>query len=249
MKQMIEFEREIAHADISIFLEMFQNLMGRHDGDPTVMKSEQRFLSHSDHTVLGVFYTCQSVLYLYFGEYEKGGELAMKIGDFYSKGVPGHVWCMIETFTRGMLLYVMAQKTRKRQYRKEAKRVHKTITSWARKGNPSIQHYDLLLNAEAAVLHGELNAAEGWYQSAIVTATRQGSIHESALASERYSEFLLNERKDPEEARHKIENAIRCYSEWGASKKARLLREKHEDVCRKPSQIVVSIGGTGSVER
>jgi hypothetical protein len=239
---MVEFERELAHADISIFLETIQNLIGRDDGDPTTMKSEQRFLAQSDHTVLGVFYTCQSVLYLYFGEYEKGGELALKTGDDYSTGVPGHTWCMSETFTRGMLLYVAAQKTRKRQYRKEAKRVHKTITSWAKKGNPNLQHYQLLLNAESDVLDGDLDGAEIWYKSSIVAATRQGSIHESALASERYGEFLLNKRKDPDEARHKFGNAIRYYSEWGASRKAHLLREKHEDVSRKPSQIVVPLG-------
>ena len=129
---MIEFEREIVHADISMYFEMVRNLMGRYDSDPTAMRSEQRFLSYTDHTVLGVFYSCQSILYLYFGEYEKGAELAIERGDSYLEGIPGHVWGMIETFTRGMLLYVRAQNTRKRMYAKEAKRVHKTIKAWVR---------------------------------------------------------------------------------------------------------------------
>jgi tetratricopeptide (TPR) repeat protein len=212
--------------------------MGRSEGDPTVMKSEQRFLSHSDHTVLGVFYTCQSILYLYFGEYEKGAKLAIQRGDTYSKGVPAHVWIMIETFTRGMLLYSMARSTRKRQYRNEAKKVHKIIKSWVQKGNPNVKHYNLLLNAEFAALSGKLDTAEGWYQSAIVSATRQGNVHESAFASERYGEFLLEERNDREEARHKIDDSIRRYGEWGAIKKVQLLREKHRDLWITPTEVV-----------
>jgi hypothetical protein len=66
---------------------------------------------------------------------------------------------MIETFTRGMLLYAMAQHTRKRVYRKEAKRVHKTIKSWVQKGNPNVHHYCSLLNAEAYLLRSKLHAA------------------------------------------------------------------------------------------
>ena len=72
-------------------------------GDPTVLRSEQRFLSYTDQDVLLIFYTCQSILYLYFGEYEKGAELAIERGDAYAQGIPGHVLTMIETFTRGML--------------------------------------------------------------------------------------------------------------------------------------------------
>jgi predicted ATPase len=242
LKQMIEFEREIVHADISMYFEMVRNLMGRYDSDPTAMRSEQRFLSYTDHTVLGVFYSCQSILYLYFGEYEKGAELAIERGDSYLEGIPGHVWGMIETFTRGMLLYVRAQTTRKRMYAKEAKRVHTTVEGWVQKGNPNVQHYGLILNAEAAVLSGKLDAADGYYQRAIVAATRQGSIHESALVCERYGEFLLNKRNDPEEARHKFDVAIRRYNEWGATKKVQMLREKHQDLWQKPpSEVVVGL--------
>lgn len=242
VEQMKEFKREVVHADICIYLEMIQNLMGLSDGDPTTMENEQRFLSHKDHTVLGVFYSCQCILYLYFGECEKGAKLAIERDDTYSKGVPMHVWIMMETFTRGMCLYIMARKSKKRAYKKHAQKVHKTIKSWIRKGNPNVKHYDLMLKAEAAALDGKLDAAEGWYQSAVVSATRRGHVHESALVSERYGEFLLNDRNDPEEARHKFDDAIRRYGEWGAAKKVRMLREKHEDVWTRPSEVVLQLG-------
>lgn len=240
---MIEFKREVVHADISAYFEMIQNLIGRSEGDPTVMKSKERFLSHDDHTVLGIFYSCQGSLCMYFGEYEKGAKLAIERGDTYVKGMPGHVGIMMETFTRGMLLYATARKTRKRIYTKHAKKVHKTIKSWVRKGNPNVKHYDLLLDAEAAVLNGKLDAAEGLYQRAIVLATRQGSIHESAFASERYGEFLLSERNDREEARYKLADAVRRYGEWGAARKANMLHGKHQDLWyrQKPTEVTFAL--------
>ena len=234
---MVEFKRETCHADISIYCETVQNLIGRFDGDPTIMKSENRFLSHSDHTVLNVFYSCQCILYMYFGEYEKGAELAIKRSDAYAQGAPGHVWIMIETFARGMCLYAMARETRKRSFKNEAMKVHKTIKSWVRKGNPNVKHYGLLFNAELAALNGKRDAAEGWYQSSIVSAARRGHVHESAFASERYGDFLLEERNDSEEARHKFEDAIQRYCEWGAAKKASMLRDAHQDLWQKHSEV------------
>lgn len=234
----MEYQREIVHADISIYLEMIQNLMGNSD-NPTVMKSERRFRSYTDQTVLGVFYSCQCVLFMYFDEYEKGAELAIERGDMYATGIPGHVWIMIETFTRAMLLYAAARETGDRVYAKHAKNVHKTLKSWVRKGNPNVKHYELLLSAEKAALNGKLDAAEGWYQSAIVFSTRQGLVHESAFASERYGEFLLVDRNDAEEARHKFDDAIRRYNEWGAIKKVQMLREKHKHVWEKPTEVVI----------
>ena len=234
---MAEFNRETCHADICIYTEMIQNLADVSTKDPTKFKNDKLFRSHIDHTVLGVYYSCQCLLYMYFGEYTKGAELAIQRGDAYAIGVPGHVWTMIETFVRGMCLYVASQTSRKRKYVKEAKKVHRLIKSWIKKGNPNVKHYDLLLEAENATLKGNLEEAERNYQSSILCATHQGHIHESALASERYGYFVLNERKDKEEARHKFDEAIRRYDEWGAKNKANVLREIHSDLWHPPEQI------------
>jgi hypothetical protein len=134
----------------------------------------------------------------------------------------------------------MARRTRKRLYRKHAQKVHKTIKSWLRKGNPNVRHYDCLFNAELAALKGKLDSAEGWYQSAIVCATRQGRVHESALACERYGDFLLHQRNDGEEAQHKFDDAIRRYGEWGAQKKADMLRQEHQVLLETPAEVLVN---------
>jgi len=239
-KQFLEFKRETIYIDHLIYLEALQNLMGLSEGDdPCTMKSEEYFRSQQDPTVVGVFYSFQSILYMYFGDYENGAKLALERGDDYSKRIPSYMFIMIETFARGMSLYAMARLTRKRTYKKHALKVHKTVKSWLRKGNPNVRHYDCLFNAELAALQGKLSTAEGYYHSAIVCATRQGCIHESAFASERYGEFLLTERNNREEARHKFDDALRRYTEWGARRKADMLRERHRVLFEKPAEIVV----------
>jgi len=108
---MIEFKRETVYTDICIYIEAIENLMGLSEGDdPCAMKSEEHFLSQQDHTVLGVFHTTQTILYMYFGDYESGAKLAIERDDTYSKGVPSHTWIMFETFARGMCL-VRVRKT------------------------------------------------------------------------------------------------------------------------------------------
>lgn len=86
-----------------------------------------------------------------------------------------------------------------------------------------------------------MQLAEECYQTAIVAAARLGRILASALASERYGAFLLNKQNDPEEAKHKFDVAIRRYNEWGAAKKVQILREKHPDLWRKPTEVVVGL--------
>lgn len=156
----------------------------------------------------------------------------------------GQMWNMIDAFARGMPLYSMARRTKKRRFKRQAWKVHKVIKSWVRKGNPNVQHYDLLMDAESAVLGRKLDAAKRYYLAAIASATRQGFIHESAFACERYGEFLLNEGSDPEEAGHQLGIAMQRYEEWGAVRKASMLREKYKGLWHKdkPAEVVVNGG-------
>lgn len=73
-----------------------------------------------------------------------------------------------------------------------------------------------------------------------MSASGQGYVNECALASERFGEFLLYDRNDAEEARYKFDDALRLYKEWGATRKATILREKHQDLWRKPTEVVIS---------
>jgi hypothetical protein len=71
----------------------------------------------------------------------------------------------------------------------------------------------------------------------VVMAARGGFVHDAALANERYGEFLLHDMSDKREALFRFEEAIKFYSDWGASKKVELLREQYSDLWQTPTEI------------
>ena len=79
----------------------------------------------------------QMYLYTYVGEHELGATLALKKGDSFLKKFPGFAFCCSDAFCRGLSLYVMARKTRRRKYKKGAKYCQKLVKKWADDGNPA----------------------------------------------------------------------------------------------------------------
>jgi len=49
-----------------------------------------------------------------------------------------------------------------------------------------------------------------------IYAARTGHLSHAALCNERYSDFLLNELHDAQEAKYRMDEAIRFYEDWGA---------------------------------
>jgi predicted ATPase len=165
----------------------------------------------------------QMELYIFFGDFERGAELALRIGDNYEKAAPGYFLQMLETFHRGIALYAMARRTGKAKYRKPANRIRKTIKKWMVSGNPNVRHYHYLLRAELAALDKDNEAADAFYRDAIKLAARTGHLHHAALFNERYADFLRHNVLDDYEADYRIEEAIRFYKAWGAQGKVRIL--------------------------
>jgi hypothetical protein len=129
---------------------------------------------------------------------------------------------MWETFTRGISLYALARRTKKRKFKKHALRVKKAVEAWADKGNPNVIHHLRLLNAEHASLNGKKTKACQLYREAITLATRGGFLHDAALANERYADFVVDD--DVDEAAYRLEESVRFYSQWGATQKVEMLR-------------------------
>ncbi|KAL3934394.1 MAG: hypothetical protein SGBAC_009883 [Bacillariaceae sp.] len=123
---------------------------------------------------------------------------------------------MQETFHRAISLYVAARRTKKGKYKKHAKKIHKTIRNWKKEGVPNVVYYCIFLDAEKAALAGKHEEAETQYQKAIQFVGRSGYLHHAALFNELYSDFLLREKKNEDEARYRLGEAIRYYDDWGA---------------------------------
>ncbi|CAJ1956545.1 unnamed protein product [Cylindrotheca closterium] len=150
---------------------------------------------------------------------------ALRDGDKYQKLGPGVFLGMIEMFHRGIALFAAARRHKKRKYRTNANKIRKTVKQWIKDGNPNVEHYDLLLDAEHAALSSKTYAkAHKLYQASIESAIKIGHLMHSGLCNERYADFLLHTCSDG--AVHRMTEAIRFYGEWGAVGKVNQLKHQ-----------------------
>jgi tetratricopeptide (TPR) repeat protein len=156
---------------------------------------------------------CQLLL---FYDDPTAADRAISGAEVLSKASPGVFDIMLETFHRGICLYVAARRTKKRKYKQHAKRIRKQIHKWKNEGVVNVVHYCIFLDAEHTALGGKYEAAETHYKKAIQFVARSGYLHHAGLFNKLYSDFLLRERNDIEEARYHLEEAIRYYTDWGA---------------------------------
>jgi hypothetical protein len=234
---MKELQKENTADATSIFWQMILNLTGR-SAHTSVLRGDVLVDSQKIHGVdahgpllLANYNAQQSRLYVIFGEHEKGASLALGVtrDDLLSKVAVTNPLIMGDTFTRGVCLFAMARKTKRRKFARRAKEIRSLIKSWVNQGNPDVQHYLALLDAEMAALKGKIQRAERLFQDAVISAARGGFVHDAALASERYGEFLLNDKPQPseldkQEALYRFGEAIKYYSDWGAVSKVASLQ-------------------------
>ena len=165
-------------------------------------------------------------LYAILGDYEHGAEEALQTGDEYSKSFVGALFGL-EPFYRGLTLYVMARRTGKTDYKAAAAKILKQLQTWAtKKGCVNLVGPAHLLSAEDAALHGKKqHVCASLFEDAILVSSRDGFLQNSGLANERYADYLL-ELDDTDAARFRINQAIDCYSRWGASHKVEMLQQR-----------------------
>lgn len=154
---------------------------------------------------------------------EKAGKSALK--SVLLNDSLGYFAQMIEKFHRGVCLYVAARHTKKRKYRQHARKIRNIIHSWKKVGNPNVVYYCNFLDAEHAALEGKYDKAEEHYMKAIKFVARTGYLHHAALFNELYSDFLLLELNDKDEAKYRLEEAIKYYEDWGALGKVHQLKK------------------------
>ncbi|CAJ1947731.1 unnamed protein product [Cylindrotheca closterium] len=214
--------------DAKVFWQMLLNLnLSTKDGGAKLEgKMYSKANDNNDFTIhLSTVHLCEGELLIFHGEYEAAAERAISKGDLFAKQSPLMFFNMSETFNRGVALYVMAQKTNKRVYKKEAKSIRKQVDKWAKSGNPNVGHFSLLLQAEQEALEKKHDAADESYRKAITAATKGNYLQYMALFHERYSDFLLNVQSSKEDSAHHLNEAARYFEEWGATTRAQSLRD------------------------
>ena len=145
--------------------------------------------------------------------------------------VPGLYPSVRFTFLEALIILKKAQNVKsfmkKRKLKKRALKSLKILRGWAKKGNVNVVHYVHLVEAQLAALEGKNNKAEEKYKSAIATATRNGFIQDRALSHELASEYFAATTNDYWKDYH-LDNAIKSYTDWGASVKVAQLESKRK---------------------
>ncbi|CAB9512812.1 Transcriptional regulator [Seminavis robusta] len=227
--QMRQYKRMFTLGNCGVVWQVALNLMGR-SADPGILTGEamdeENFRSSAVPFQLALLRGYAAQLYAMFGLHEKGASMSFDGGPQISNAYPGSILVPMDTYYRGLSLFVMARRTKKRRYLKHAKKSLALIKKWVRKGNPNLRHYEALLEAELAACQGKSHMACAHYKIAI--SLSRGYIQDTALAHERYGEYMVN--SDTQEAEFRIGEAIRCYREWGAHGKVIQLRERFSDL-------------------
>jgi len=132
------------------------------------------------------------------------------------------------TFLETLTYLKVAQSTsgwNKRQMKKSAHKTIQIIRGWAKKGNVNVVHYLYILEAEVAVLNGKSEMAKEKFNAAIATSSRNGFLHDRALAHELASAYFQAQGDDNWEKYH-IDRSRACYQDWGCSEKVKQLCTK-----------------------
>ncbi|MCP3140977.1 trifunctional serine/threonine-protein kinase/ATP-binding protein/sensor histidine kinase [Pyxidicoccus xibeiensis] len=100
------------------------------------------------------------------------------------------------------------------------------LAAWLPHNPRSMEHRQLLVEAERARVLGDVLRARESFERAVELARRSGYQHEEALAYELAGRFCLSQ-DDAKRARHHLRYAHQAYLRWGAVAKARALEREH----------------------
>ena len=180
------------------------------------------------YNTVGRHHICN--LCAYFAEYEKGAKVALDMDDVFYKTWSGAAYFGFEPFPRGLCLYAMANETRQTKYLSAAQKVRSNMSKWVRSGAINLVHQLLILDAENEAAKGNEHLARKAYGKAIAASVRGGFLQDAGIANERYAIYLLSIGWDGDDACFYIKEAVRYFSEWGASRKVEHLKEKHANL-------------------
>ena len=168
----------------------------------------------------------------YLGDHNQVAEIYMAWGE-KSMSIRAGLYSSTEVlFCGGLSCFTMARKSgRKRgQYQKYGLGALSKLKAWVKKGRQNCAAHSEFLEAELYVLRKKKNKAIEAFGKVILLAGRSGILQLQALANERLAEYLLSMHED-DDAKYRLEEALKLYTEWGAMTKVLQLEGKYRDLC------------------
>lgn len=193
-----------------------------------ILQATSEGTAMSSLTMQCYIHTIQLELYAFFGDWEEAKSLLLTTADV--RAVLQSPYPAVRyTFFEGLICLKAAQSSvgmmDSWKWKRRALKSMKFIRRWIKCGNPNIIHCLHLLEAELAVLNGKSEKeVEDSYKSAIDIAAKNQFIQDEALSNEMASSYF-GSRNNVSRRDYYLGNAIRCYSEWGATAKVEQLNQ------------------------
>lgn len=103
----------------------------------------------------------------------------------------------------------------------------KMVQTWVKKGNVNLEHSQYLLEAERGIMEGHATTkVADLYRSAVSLAEKRGFLQDQALANEFASAFFKTLDGFAYASKSHMDEAIKCYSAWGAMAKVEKFSEE-----------------------
>jgi hypothetical protein len=155
-------------------------------------------------------------VFVFYQEWKNAVDLVRKAGNV-RQFLTGSFHSVRYTFLEALTYLKAAQSAsgwKKRQMKKCAHKTIHLIRGWAKRGNVNVVHHLFILEAEHAVLNGKNKKAKESFNAAITTSSRNGFLHDRALAHELASAHFRAQGDDYWGNYH-IECSRACCQEWG----------------------------------
>lgn len=214
---------------LQIYFVAIKNLQGveLEDGERDFDDIIEEAYLHFDAKALRAMFAVQLELHVLLGEWDQAEQLVLKDSDAKLTGrrrpfAFAGIRC---TFLKSLVCFKAAQSSSgitSWKWKRRALKSYNLIQGWEKEKSGNITHSLHLLNAELAVLESNHHSAQSNYKSAIAVAATNGFLQDQALANELASVYYERRGLDSSRDRH-LEAAIKCYSEWGAVAKVRLI--------------------------
>lgn len=142
--------------------------------------------------------------------------------------LPGSHYAMRGHFSIGVANAMAYENTKRSKYLQQLKKMHKTMISWQKAGNPNVTHFVHFLDAEIFRARGMIGEAKTSYSKSLVLSRRLGFRFDAAFANERTCTMLKDTSTD--EAREFLQEAISLYDEYGARTKVVHLKHVYRNL-------------------
>lgn len=229
-----------------------ENLLGFTDcpwlltGDSYAEETSVKIMiENNDHNALMCYYLHKMMLAFLFQQYNILKEI---IYDFeqYTDGAIGTYYTALNRFYNSLSLLTFdlnEKRSEKRRILRKVKSNQRKMKKWAYHAPMNFLHKYHLVEAERCRVLGKQFKAMEYYDLAIKRARENEYIHEEALANELAAKFYL-EIDRFRVSRAYMQEARRCYQQWGAVAKVQHLDNTYFELLK--DEIAISAGKTAS---